>query len=321
MPEPGRPTGSDPLVITGYGHYFPEDRRALDGFPALRPGHPEQAVVGHAVPNSRHVCAPGEGVEELALAAGRQALQDAGRQPNEVDLLILSSWTNPIPLPARAPAVAARLGSSRALAFDLNAACLGFLLGLRLAGEHLRSNPSSVVLLGAADRFSQRVRPGSRGELVCGDGAGAVVLESGAAEGSTVLDVALRSEGELAGVVTVRGKGQWITSREDVAEVASGAMIARATEVLERCGLGLPDIDWAVPHSGTAQVLESLHGRLGLPPEQVLTNYQHRANTGSATIPSSLSEFRRSGHLRAGDLVLAPSVGSGWYSGAMLLRM
>lgn len=308
------------LAFTGYGHAFPSELRRPEDEPAWSANDAEAAVVGSSVPRARHVCREDESIEGLACEAARAALHKSGRSADEVELLILSNWTDPTPLPSRAPGVAHLLGADDALALDINAACIGFVLGVQLAADRMRSTGAEVAVVVAADRFSRRVRPGSRGESVCGDGAGAVVMER-QSDGGVLLGASIRSDGSLAGVVTVRGEGQWITSRQDVAQVASESMVARAVEVLGQSGLQLSDVSWCVPHSGTAQVLESLHQRLGLPPDRVLTNYGHRANTGSATVPSSVSEYLADGTIRRGDVVLAPSVGSGWYSGALLFRV
>src|ERR1051326_5550281 len=172
-------TGSG-LCYTGHGHYYPRAVRSHEGGVTIdgRTYTPDDtAELGV---RSVHIADEEETLEYMATRAARAALADAGTDAAEIDLLVLANWTDRQFIPEIAPAVAAALGAGRAVAFDVCAACVGFVHGVQTASALLTAHAGwrrAVVI--AADRFAQRARPGTRGQLVFGDAAGAVVLEKG----------------------------------------------------------------------------------------------------------------------------------------------
>jgi 3-oxoacyl-[acyl-carrier-protein] synthase-3 len=191
--------------------------------------------------------------------------------------------------------------------------------GVQTACALLAAHPSwSTAVVVCSERFSRRVRPGSTGEQVVGDAAGAVVLTR---DGPGVVDSVLRSDGGRAETVTAYPPAMWIRSKPDLAEVAASSIVDICTTMLARNGLTMVDIDWVVPHPGTEVVHRTVRAQLDIPPHRFLTNFESRGNTGAASIPIALSEFRERGMFGPEDLFLTPAVGSGWYCGALLFRL
>lgn len=315
-------TGSG-LRFTGFGHYFPRHRRSHEGEVSVGGRTHDARTAAELGVRSLHVADADETLEFMAVRAAAAALEDAGRPADEVDLVVLANWTDRQWIPEIAPGVAAALGADGALAFDLCGACTGFVHAVQTAASMLSGHPGwrrAVVV--AADRFSHRARPGTRGQLVFGDAAGAVVLERGDREDpSGLLDSVLDCDASQADTVAARPPQGWLRPRPELIDLAIGSSLQVAGQVLERNGLKTGDLDWLVPHPGNNAIHAGVRDGLDLPAAKFLTNFATRGNTGCASIPIALSEFTRSGVLKPGDLVLSTAVGSGWYYGGLLYRL
>jgi 3-oxoacyl-[acyl-carrier-protein] synthase-3 len=312
------------LGFTGFGHYYPRDlvynaRLARDA----EGGAVDQAVIGSVEVRSRHVAAEDETIDFMAARAAAAALDRAGRAPAEVDLLVLGNWSERQLVPELAPQVALRLGASRALAFDVCGACTGFVHGVQTAAALLAAHPSwRVAVVACSEYFSRRVRPGSKGTLVVGDAAGAAVLEKREPDaGRGLIDSLLCSAGESAEAVTVRPPLGWIKSKPELVELGVASTTAVASRLLERNDLKIDQIDWFVPHPGTSPIHAAVRERLAIAPERFITTFETRANTGSASIPTAVSEYLEKGVFHRGDLCLTPAVGSGWFYGGLLFEL
>nr|WP_275424778.1 ketoacyl-ACP synthase III [Streptomyces sp. SID13726] len=257
----------------------------------------------------------------MAVEAGRRALEQAGLEAADLDLVVFSSWSQRRYAPEDGPRIALRLGAERALAFDVCAACVGFVHGVQTAAAMLTSQRWRRALVICSDQFSQRLKPGRRGSYVGGDGAGAAVLEVGPPDSSGLRDSVLLSYGEHAGVSKTWGSGDWTVSMPSIADVAAETAGQAVDVVLRRNGMTVADVDRIVPHPGSVRIAERLLERIGADPARVLTNLRTRGQTTSATIPTALSEYVGSGELRKGDVILSPAAGAGWYSGALLYQL
>lgn len=312
-------TGSG-LRFTGLGHYFPRNLVSNEGGITIGGRTYTPEVAEELGVRSRHEAAEDETVEYMAEQAARTALAKAGRESDEVDVVVLANWTDRQWIPEIGPQVAARLGATRALAFDVCGACTGFVHGVQTAASMLAAQPGwqrAVVV--AADRFSRRARPGTRGQLIFGDAAGAVVLEKGA-EGTTGLHHSmLNCDASQADAVAARDG--WLRPRPELIELAIGSSLKIADGLLEQGGIGVQDLDWLVPHPGNNAIHAGVKAGLELPPEKFLTNFDRRGNTGCASIPIALSEFSAQGLLKSGDRILSTAVGSGWYYGGLLFEL
>jgi 3-oxoacyl-[acyl-carrier-protein] synthase-3 len=307
--------------ITGWGSYLPELMHDNTTLPAL--DEPIAAAELERIGvHRRGWASPREGIAEMAVLAARRALARAGVSPEDLDVVIVANWTQRRYLPEFAPTVVRMLGARRAFGHDLGCACAGFLYGVGSASELLRNPRYRRALVVASEQTSQRARPRSRGTLILGDAAGAVVLErgAGAPRGGQLIDYELACDGEHAAIMEIDAAG-WVhthISQRDLCRLAAQSIAEVTGRLLARNQRTLADITWLVPHSGTAGVQAAIARRLALPADRILTNYAMVGNVSSASIPVALDHFLATGQVRPGDTVLSAAVGGGWYAAAAL---
>ncbi|HEU4587929.1 MAG TPA: beta-ketoacyl-ACP synthase III [Gemmatimonadales bacterium] len=327
-----------PVHIAGTGLYAPrtvltsatlEERLGLEpGWIARRTGICE-----------RRIAAPDEAVSDLAVAAGRDALDAAGVSPADVLLVILATSTPDHVLPPTGPAVAARLGVTSP-AFDLAAACSGFLYGVVLASHWLAgptAHAGSAALVIGANILSRRVNWRDRKTApLFGDGAGAVVLRAAPGERRGILGLHLASDGTAWRDISVPAggsrapvtadaleRGEQFMTMPDGAQLfrrAVRALVHSGEQALNAACLGARDLDWFVPHQAGTRLIQAGADGLGIPAERVISNVARYGNTSAASIPMALHEAVIAGRVRTGDLVLLGAVGGGLTAGAAVLR-
>ena len=318
-----------PVSITGLGSYLPERVVTNDDL-ARRLDTSDEWIRTRTGIRERHYAAPDEATSDLALEAGRRALADAGLVAADVDVLIVATTTPDHPVPATAPIVAAKLGLQCA-AFDVNAACSGFVYGLQV-GATIAAAGSRVLLMGA-ETLTRYVDHDDRSIAVLfGDGAGAVVLEADARASIGPFD--LGSDGSEVEILWMRAGG----SREpfdpvlhaeassrmsmrggDVYRHAVTRMVASSQAVLEAAGSTVADIDLMVGHQANQRILEAVGQRLGVPDGVSHLTVDRHGNTSAASIPLALDDARREGRLRPGARVLLTAFGGGLTWGSCLL--
>ena len=270
---------------------------------------------------TRRIAAPEDSAASLATIAGRAALVRAGIDPQEIDMVIVATSTPDHLIPGSAPLVQDALGAANAGAFDVNAACSGFLYGLAQADGLIASGSAGKVLLCGSDllsRVSDYTDPSSC--VLFGDGAGAVVVEK--IEGATRLGpFILRSDGADAGLLRIpSGEPYLRMNGREVYRHAVDAMTRSVTDIVERAGMKLDEIDLVVAHQANARIVEAVGHRLGLRPEQVALNIARLGNTSAASIPLALAQAWDDGSLENGDHVILTAFGAGFVWGAALLR-
>ncbi|MFE6836823.1 beta-ketoacyl-ACP synthase III [Streptomyces sp. NPDC057705] len=287
----------------------------------------------------RHVVDPGMATGDLAVEAGRRALDSAG--VDSVDMVVLATTTPDRPCPATAPDVAHRLGLTGVPAFDVSAVCSGFLYALSTAAAMIGAGRADHVLVIAAEAFTTLLDPQDRSTVaIFGDGAGAMVLGAGReGDPGAVLGIDLGSDGALADLITVRAGGSrqplaadptadvtadpadaWFTMQgREVFRNAVVRMDASARTVLGEVGWSADDVDLFVGHQANARILKALGDRLGVPGDKVFSHIEHVGNTAGASIPVALADAAASGRLRGGDKVLLSAFGGGatWGSAAL----
>lgn len=309
------------LRFSGIGHYYPRTLVRHEGRVTVggRTYSPEE--VAELGVRSLHRADEDETLEFMAVRAAAAALTKARCEPGEVDLVVLANWTDRQWIPELGPAVAAELGAHRALAFDVCGACTGFVHGVQIAAAMLTAQPDwRRAIVVAADRFTRRARPGTRGQLVFGDAAGAVVMEKGDPDlGPGLWDSTLGCDASEAD--TVAARDGWLRPKPELIDLAVRSSLAVADSLLTRNRLKISDVQWLVPHPGNNAIHAGVRDGLDLPAEKFVTNFAERGNTGCASIPIALSEFTESGLLKTGDLVLSTAVGSGWYYGGLLFQL
>lgn len=315
--------------IRGFGSYLPTLMHTNETLPPL-----DEPVTADELARigvfRRGWAGDDEGVAEMARAAARRALDRAQLRADELDVVLVANWTQRRFLPEFAPKLKRLLGASRAFAHDLGCACAGFLYGLGTASEFLRNPRYRRALVVASETTSRRARPGSRGTLILGDGAGAFVLERADKanddhdqHSGRLIDYELASDGEHHGIMEINAAG-WVQThlpQRELCALAARSIADVSKRLLERNGLTLADIAWLVPHSGTAGVQAAIARTLELPDSRILTNYAEVGNVSSASIPVALDHFAAQGRVKRGDLVLSAAVGGGWYAAAALYTM
>ncbi len=310
------------LCITGLGSYLPDWLATNRELPPLDPPH-TLADMDKVGVRARGIARDDEDVLFMAVRAAQRALDRAEVEAETLDFVILANWSERRYVPDFAPRVQHALGATRAFAFDVGCACAGFLYGLTLAHGYLQNPRFGRGLVLASDRSTRRLRPRSRATLVFGDGAAAMVVERDAARGSRLLDYELCTDGAQHGIMQIDADGYLnpkIKQRE-LNQLAGRSLANVSRALLQRNQLTLDDVDWVLPHSGTAGVQAMLAEHLGAAPEKTLTNLADVGNLAAASIPVSLDHFTKLGKVAPGDRILSAAVGLGWQSCAVLYTL
>jgi 3-oxoacyl-[acyl-carrier-protein] synthase-3 len=280
----------------------------------------------------RHIAADGEMTSDLACAAAREALQNAGLDVDRLDLIIVATTTPDHTFPACAAAVQAKLGADRAVAFDLQAVCSGFVFALAVADNFVKAGQAESVLVIGAETFSRLLDWSDRRTCVLfGDGAGAVVLRAEEGTGTVfdrgLLATVLGSDGRHYRDLYVDGgpsstgtTGHVRMNGREVFRFAVNALSTATRRVLEVGGLEVDDVDWLVPHQANSRILEAVRRNLGLPEDRMLVTVDRHANTSAASVPLALAEAAAAGRLRPNQIVVINAMGGGFTWGAALLR-
>ena len=284
--------------------------------------------------HTRRIAGKGEENFHLATNAARKALEMSGVSPDELDLIVVATITPHMTMPSCACFVQAEIGANNAFAYDINAACSGYLYGLDLADKYISSCADMKILLIGSETLSARVNWKDRNTCILfGDGAGATVISS-RSDGKGLLDSNLCSDGKLwrllymnspeslnPDIVQQDNDGSYIEmSGRDVFKHAVRAMEDAVLKLLENNGLTMNDIDLMIPHQANVRILNKLMERLGVPKEKVFINVNKYGNTSAASIPIALDEANRQGLLKRGDLLLFCSFGGGFTWGSLLMH-
>lgn len=321
-------------AITGWGMAVPERVVTNDDLAQLIDTSDEWIRTRTGI-RERHIAGTDEYTSVLATRAARQALERSEVDPEEIELVILATSTPDLLLPATACVVQANLNIPRAGAFDLAAACSGFIYGLHVATGLIRSGIYRNVLLIAADLMTRLLNWEDRNTCVLfGDGAGAVVLQA-SPEPAGALKTTLRAGGENEKMMFVGAGGtrlpltdelyadrqhKFVMNGREVFRFAVREMVALAQEVVADAGLTMDDIGMLLPHQANIRILEAVSERLPLPPERVYTNVQRYGNTSAASVPLALAEAADEGFLHPGDNLLLAAAGAGLTWGASVVR-
>jgi 3-oxoacyl-[acyl-carrier-protein] synthase-3 len=259
----------------------------------------------------------------MALQASRVALARADVGAEALDFLLLVNWSERRYVPDIAPRVQELLGAKKAFALDLGCACAGFVYALSVAHGYLQNPRFRRGLIVASDHSRRRVRPGSRAALLFGDGAAAAVVAANVERGFRLVDYELGTDGSRQELMDVGSDGYLVTHvrQREVNELAVESLVRAGRSLLSRQRLGFADVDYIVPHSGTAGIQSMLADALSLPRERILTNLPSVGNLTAASIPTALEHFVQAGTLRAGQRVLSLAVGVGWHFVAGLVEL
>ncbi|MEM6902512.1 MAG: beta-ketoacyl-ACP synthase III [Pseudomonadota bacterium] len=319
--------------IIGCGSYLPEQILTNDDL-AEKLDTSDDWIQQRTGIKARHVAADGELTSDLALAAARDALNDAGIEADELDGILLATSTTDQTFPATAVKVQASLGMTKGFAFDLQAVCSGFIYGMSVADSFIRSGQAKKLLVIGAETYSRILDWEDRTTAVLfGDGAGAVVLSAEALDPAElvtapgILSTHLHSQGEHwqllyvdGGVSTTQTSGHLRMNGREVFRHAVQRLAEVVDEALDANGLTKSDIDWLVPHQANRRIIEGTGRKLGLSADRVVLTVDRHANTASASVPLALTEAVRDGRIKPGDLLLLEAMGGGFTWGAALVR-
>ena len=317
--------------IAGTGSYLPEKVLTNDDLSKLVDTSDEWIASRTGI-RQRHIAAEGETTSDLSYHAALRALEAAGVEASELDLIVLGTTTPDIIFPSTACLVQHRLGANGCPAFDVNAACSGFVYALSIADNFIRSGAAKTALVIGGETLTRMLDWTDRDTCVLfGDGAGAVVLKADAEAG--ILSTHLHADGGKKDLlynpvgVSVGFKPEEhnagvkvMMSGNEVFKHAVKALDAVVEETLEANGLDRSEIDWLIPHQANLRIIELTARRLDMPMERVVVTVDRHGNTSSGSVPLALDEAVRSGRVKRGQLLLLEAFGGGFTWGSALLR-
>lgn len=319
-------------VVTGLGSYLPEHRMSNADLEKLVDTTDEWILTRTGI-GERRIAAADEATSDLAAAAGSAALAHAGVEPDGIDLLIVATSSPDMIFPSTACLAQAKMGLTCA-AYDVNAACTGFIFALQAGTAAIESRRAKRVLVIGADALTRHVDFTDRSTCILfGDGAGAFVLE--ASEKLGVIGIHLGSDGHGADMLSIPAGGsaapcthERIDAREQYLKMAGNEVFKFAVrripqvtrQALRESKLTVEDLDWLIPHQANQRILDTIADRLHLPHDRVVSSIREHGNTSTASIPLAMYDLYTAGSLRAGDVVALVGFGAGLTWGAGVLR-
>jgi 3-oxoacyl-[acyl-carrier-protein] synthase-3 len=277
---------------------------------------------------ARHFVDPGVGSSDLGLHAAQRAIQAAGCQPSDIDLIIVATSTPDMVFPSTAALLQSKLGIVGCPVFDVQAVCSGFIYAMTVADAMIKTGTAKRALVIGAEVFSRILDFKDRTTCVLfGDGAGAVVLEASSTPGILATDI--HADGKYSELLCVPGHvsggailGDPVLKMDGQAvfKLAVGVLEETALASLSKAGLRATDIDWLVPHQANIRIMQSTARKLKMPMEKVIVTVDQHGNTSAASIPLALDHGVRSGQITKGQTLMLEGVGGGFTWGSVLLK-
>jgi 3-oxoacyl-[acyl-carrier-protein] synthase III len=283
----------------------------------------------------RRIAAENEYTSHMAAEAARRAMNMAGVKPEEIDLIIIATITPDMPFPATACLVQEKIGAKNAAAFDLEAACSGFIYGLEVGQQFIMSRTYDTVLVIGAEKLSSIVNWTDRNTCVLfGDGAGAAILQN-RENSHGLLTAVMGADGEKADLLFMPGGGSRCPATKESVDArlhylqmdgkqafknAVQAMESAATEAMKRCEVDITRMKCIIPHQANMRIIDAVGERLGAKPEQLFVNLDKYGNTSAASVAIALDEAVSSGKVSRGDLILLVVFGAGLTWGAAVIE-
>ena len=315
------------VTITGLGAYAPERVITNDELAQMVDTSDEWIIERTGI-RERRIAADEQALSDLSLPAARQALEQAGSDGTDVDLLIVATVTPDMMFPSTSVILADQLGATEAAAYDLSAGCTGFMYALAQAYGMVASKLARRVLVVGGDVLSRILDWTDRSTVVLfGDGAGAVVLEPSEEPGFLAFE--LGADGAGGENLWLPGSGSRLFEDPDrfvkmngreVFKFATRVLVSSAEAVLQRYGASVQDVDVYVPHQANVRIIDHATKKLGVPSERVVINVDRYGNTSSGSIPLALADAQADGRLQSGKLVLMTGMGAGLTWGSALMR-
>lgn len=318
--------------LMGWGHYLPPKVLTNDDLSQMVETNDEWISTRTGI-KLRHI-SEGESTAQMALKAAQNALCKAGLSASDIELVVVGTLTPDNTTPSVAAKVAGLLGIPNGVpAFDVGAACSGFVYALTMADNMIRLAQVKTALVIGAETLSKVTDWTDRNTCVLfGDGAGAVVLKASFGEGSAkdtgILSTKIYADGSKygflytkGGVSTTKDAGYIFMDGKEVFKSAVGCLSEAAEYVMKEAGVASSEIDWLVPHQANIRIIDGVGHKLNLSPEKVIVTVDHHGNTSAASIPLALSESLESGKIRKGQLVVLSAMGAGFTWGGVLMRI
>lgn len=322
--------------VAGIGSYLPE--KILSNFDLEKMVETsDQWIVERTGIERRHIAAEGEGTSDLCLRAAQRALADANLTAQDIDMIIVGTVTGDRQMPSTACYVQSKLGCRNIVAFDLNAACSGFLYSVSIADQFIRTGMYKNVLVLGAEVLSRFVNFKDRETCILfGDGAGAWVLQR-AQDGdrNVIASSHLHADGDLAELLTLPGGGSLMPQSQyvldnnlhyvsmkgrEIFKNAVRTMALCCKEALEANDMSPDKVDWIVPHQANKRIVEAVADQFKFPMERVILYLHETGNTSSASIPLAFDWAVQNGKIKRGQTILLTAFGAGLTSGSVLLR-
>lgn len=323
-------------VIQSIGHCIPEGRLTNDDLMKIVDTSDAWIVQRTGIKERRICRGEEEGTGWMCLNAGREAIARAGIDPLDLDMVVVGTVSGDYPWPSTAAMVQAELGATNAGAFDVSAACAGFIYSLQITSAMIRAGDIKTALVIGGDAMTKQVDWTDRSTCVLfGDAAAGVVLRAEENTDRGVIDTILMSDGNGRGHISIEvggskypwgtpqaeGKRACITMNgAETYRFAITAMGDACEKVLARAGMSISDVDLFVPHQANLRIIESATARLGITTERVFVNVQKYGNTSGGSVPLGLYEAEQEGRLQRGMVVMTVGFGAGLVWGANLIR-
>ena len=320
--------------IIGAGMYVPEKRLTNHDLEKMVETSDEWITTRSGI-KERRICAPDEMTSDIAAKAGLKALEQAGMKPDEVDALICATFTADTPCPSTACHIQAKIGAKNAFAFDVSAACTGFVYSMAVAKSLILNGVCRNALVFGAEAMSKFTDYEDRTTCVLfGDGGGAVLVQANAPQGR-ILSEYLGADGGMAEHIIIPAGGsrhpathETIDQRlhyikmsgNEVFKFAVRILVHSLEEGLERCGRSVKDLKLIIPHQANYRILNSAAKKLGIPQEKMFNNIAYYGNTSAGTIPIALTEALEQGKIQKGDLIALVAFGGGMTWGSIIIE-
>ena len=320
-------------VITGVGGYVPDYVLTNEELSRMVDTTDEWIMTRIGVKERRILNEEGLGTSYMARKAAKQLIQRTGVNPDEIDAVVVCTTTPDYHFPSTASILCDKLGLKNAYAFDLQAACCGFLFGLEQVASMVASGRHKKVILVGADKMSSMVDYSDRATCpIFGDGAAAVLVEA-TTEEYGILDSMLRTDGKGLPFLHMKAGGSVCTPSyftidhkmhyiyqegRTVFKYAVSNMSEITATIAEKNGLTKENIDWVVPHQANMRIIDAVASRLAVPMEKVMVNIQRYGNTSAGTLPLCLWDYEK--HLKKGDNLIFTAFGAGFTYGAVYVK-
>ncbi len=323
-------------AIAGTGSYIPEKVLSNHDLAKMVDTSDEWIIQRTGI-KERHIAGEGETTASMGAIASERALEDAGIEAQQIDAIICATATPEMPLPATACFIQDKLGAERACAFDITAACSGFVYGLEICKMFVESGRYKHVLLVGSETLSRITDYTDRGTCILfGDGAGAAVLKATDDPQRRIIYTSLKSDGSKWDMLKLPGCGSRYPASHEVLEnrmqymkvqgraiykFAVNSMQQLILDAMKNCNLSVDDVKMVVPHQVNRRIIDSATQKLGFPAEKVYINIDRCGNTSSASVPIALDEARRTGKLAEGDTVIMVAFGGGLTWGSAVVKL